>query len=367
MTILSVAKSTQAALTATLTGLQADTKVADAKHALKALDKANSTALSGLQVELPIGTEPTLDYLLYSACHVEELAKARSKADLIAAIDARCAELLMLVLKSDAASPEQAEESASCVTRLQELELIISTELANAANSSIAVGKALAEAREEFEKQQDFISWAFDKFSIRKSQAFNLMNVAKNFGNDDRFTGVAMRVLNMLAGEPDDVIEKAAALAAQGKLDTPALKSIIGGKTEPAQTATEQKPATKQPEQAEEPEQLPEAAKTTQGESAALAKLTAQLEKVLQENERLTATLAALTKKGKKASLPMLPHFRSSDYALRLGLTQDGATQEAVRAAYRDITLHYNPDTNPEAFELLTEAFNFITKKAKAA
>lgn len=114
----------------------------------------------------------------------------------------------------------------------------IRSHLDNIGTSYLAVGKALIEARGDFDKQPEFLEWVSNEFGIQKSQAFRLMQVGRVFGDDTRFSGVAMRVLTALAPHVDDkaVIERAAAAAAEGKLNTAAITAILAPATLPPKT-----------------------------------------------------------------------------------------------------------------------------------
>lgn len=60
------------------------------------------------------------------------------------------------------------------------------------------------------------------------------MSVARVFEGDERFKGVAMRVMLALVPFADEniIMEKAAELAAEGKLDTNAVNALIDPKKE---------------------------------------------------------------------------------------------------------------------------------------
>ena len=98
--------------------------------------------------------------------------------------------------------------------------------LSAVAGSALRVGGLLVLAREHHKSQAAFLEWADANVGIKKAQAYRLIKVHQVFGEDARFQGVAMRVLNMLAGAPVEVLEKAAALQLAGKLGSSAAETL---------------------------------------------------------------------------------------------------------------------------------------------
>lgn len=126
-------------------------------------------------------------------------------------------------------------DSSSIMSFREEIALEIRTHLDNIGASYLKVGKALNEAREDFDKQQDFLVWVSAEFGIQKAQCYKLMKVGKSFGDDSRFAGVAMRVLAVLANfvEDEAVMNRAAELAKAGNLDSTSLEAILAPATKP--------------------------------------------------------------------------------------------------------------------------------------
>jgi hypothetical protein len=228
------------------------------------------------------------------------------------------------------------------------------------------VGQLLLEARDEFESQVTFLEWTNAKFNIRKSQAFRLMKIAKEFNGDTRFVGVAMRVLDALAGESEEVKSLAAKLAAEGKLDSPSLQLLQGGKAEDVQpeplpeVQTDPKPINIAPVTDITPKPLED----SEADSELVQQLRNTLAALVAQNGELLQKLAEL-QRPKAQTLPMLPHFKAASLHTRLGLTTSATTKE-VRAAYREITKHYKPETNKAAFDLLTEAKDALLQEVAA-
>lgn len=266
--------------------------------------------------------------------------------------------------ENNQAASELTGEVTSPVTRLQEIEQEIPQLISAASNAYLQLGHLLAEAREEFDNQVQFLDWSLAKFNIRKSQAFRLMKIAKEFGSDARFDGVAMRVLDALSGESDEVKEKAAALAAAGQLNTPNLQLLQGGKPEAEPEPLPDVPEDAKPlnvalVQADKPAPL-EAAEAS--EEVKTLRLTIQ--NLVAQQDVLLQKLAEL-QRPRAQQLPMLPHFKASSLHTRLGLSTTASAKE-VRAAYRAITAHYTPETNKEAFELLTAARDALLQEVAA-
>lgn len=100
--------------------------------------------------------------------------------------------------------------------------------------SYIKIGACLNELRGDFEGQKDFLAYVESEFGIKKAQCYNLMSVARVFDGDERFKDVAMRVMLALIpfASENTIMEKAAELAAEGKLDTKAVNALIEPKKE---------------------------------------------------------------------------------------------------------------------------------------
>lgn len=264
--------------------------------------------------------------------------------------------------------------------------------------SYLKVGACLNELRGDFEGQKEFLSYVESEFNIKKSQCYNLMNVARVFDGDGRFKGVSMRVMLALIPVADEssIMEKAAELAAEDKLDTKAVNALLSpSKTE----AVQPKPATVKPqekatEDVESPQELapqelppaspvntddstpwedgsePEAPKaapldnTANTESAAMAGLLAQIKALTEQLQAANDRIASLTsaRESKKAAAPMLPQFKSSCFYARLGLSAEEAEKKtAVNKAKRELVkLGYGE--GHEAWPLILEAVEQLTK-----
>lgn len=277
----------------------------------------------------------------------------------------------------------------------------IKQHLDNIGTSYIKVGACLNELRGDFEGQKDFLAYVESEFGIKKAQCYKLMSVARVFEGDDRFKGVAMRVMLALVPFADEniIMEKAAELAAAGKLDTNAVNALIEPKKEPksetvqpkaepvkpqenaAEAAESQEtqapqvvPPMSEPDTGEsapwEGESKPEAPKaapldnTANTENAAMAGLLAQIKALTEQLQAANDRIAALTsaRESKKAAAPMLPQFKSKCFYARLGLSAEEAEKKtAVNKARRELVkLGYGE--GHEAWALISEAVEELTK-----
>lgn len=277
----------------------------------------------------------------------------------------------------------------------------IKQHLDNIGTSYIKVGACLNELRGDFEGQKEFLAYVEAEFAIKKAQCYKLMSVARVFEGDERFKGVAMRVMLALVPFADEnvIMEKAAELAAEGKLDTNAVNALIEPKKEPktetvqskAEAVKPQENATEAAESQEtqapqavppvsepkadesapwEAESKPEAPKaapldnTANTENAAMAGLLAQIKALTEQLQAANDRIASLTsaRESKKAAAPMLPQFKSSCFYARLGLSAEEATKKtAVNKAKRELVkLGYGE--GHEAWALIAEAVEELTK-----
>lgn len=277
----------------------------------------------------------------------------------------------------------------------------IKQHLDNIGTSYIKIGACLNELRGDFEGQKEFLAYVESEFSIKKAQCYKLMSVARVFEGDDRFKGVAMRVMLALVPFADEntIMEKAAELAADGKLDTNAVNALIEpkkeAKTETVQTKAEpvkpqenaieavESQETQAPQEVPpvsesdndesapwEEESKPEAPKaapldnTANTENAAIAGLLAQIKALTEQLQAANDRIASLSsaRESKKAAAPMLPQFKSSCFYARLGLSAEEATKKtAVNKAKRELVkLGYGE--GHEAWALISEAVEELTK-----
>lgn len=277
----------------------------------------------------------------------------------------------------------------------------IKQHLDNIGTSYIKVGACLNELRGDFEGQKDFLAYVESEFGIKKAQCYKLMSVARVFEGDDRFKGVAMRVMLALVPFADEniIMEKAAELAADGKLDTNAVNALLEPKKEPkaetvqskAEPVKPQENATEAAESQEtqapqvvppvsEPEadvsapwedesklEAPKAApldNTANTESAAMAGLLAQIKALTEQLQAANDRIAALTsaRESKKAAAPMLPQFKSKCFYARLGLSAEEAEKKtAVNKARREL-VKFGYGEGHEAWPLISEAVEELTK-----
>lgn len=267
--------------------------------------------------------------------------------------------------------------------------------------SYIKIGSCLNELRADFDGQKEFLAYVEAEFSIKKAQCYNLMNVARVFGEDERFKGVAMRVMLALIPVADEatVMDKAAELAANGELDTKAVNNLLGKpqaapkaeakqsqgddeKTpdsaaqeapQPLQAVPEEDkspwdedaaPAVKDDSQKAPETTAPRLDNAENADNAAMASLLDQISKLTEQLTAANNRIAELTsaRESKKASAPMLPQFKSSCFYARLGLSAEEATKKtAVNKAKRELVkLGYGE--GHEAWSLISEAVEELTK-----
>ena len=259
----------------------------------------------------------------------------------------------------------------------------IKKHLDNIGSSYLRIGSCLNELKQDFDGQKEFLAYVEAEFGIKKSQCYNLMNVARTFDGDDRFQGVAMRVMLALIPYADEniIMEKAAELAVEGKLDTLAVNALINpSKPSKPETVQPQPEAVKPQENATEaagqapqsvpPEAKPEAPKaapldnTANTENAAMAGLLAQIKALTEQLQAANDRIASLSsaRESKKAAAPMLPQFKSKCMYARLGLSAEEAEKKtAVNKAKRELVkLGYGE--GHEAWALISEAVEELTK-----
>lgn len=261
-------------------------------------------------------------------------------------------------------------EQASKPRTLPQLANSINSALKRAAKEYLKVGEMLTQAREFHANQKEFLAWSLENCNLKKSQTFNLMKCFKEFGNDERFEGCAVRVLLILSGQKEEVKEEAAAAAAEGNLDSKAAEKIVeDSKPEGERKADKVAPATEAPA-TEAPFDTGAPAEAS-AEDDALAAMVAELAELRKQNEEQQQLIrdltAALNQKDSKPAVqrvaPMLPQFKSISLACRLGLTEEeAADNKKVAARYRSFVKIYDEESNAQAYKLLTEAREGLKK-----
>lgn len=276
----------------------------------------------------------------------------------------------------------------------------IITLLNDIGSNYLKIGALLAEGKEDFDNQRDFLEWADDTFGIKKAQCYNLMNISRVFATRKEFSGVAMRVLLMLVPFADDgeLMDKAADMAAVGELDTAAANQLLGkpakGAVSPALAAVKQalaaqqatqeadsqareitQPAPTSAPQAESASDVPfdteEAATPAPATTVAPVVpdaiqegLLSELKKLREDNAALSARILELTatRETKKASAPMLPQFKSKCMYARLGLSvEQSMSLAAVNKAKRELVKLGYGDGH-DAWPLIQEAVEALNK-----
>lgn len=254
----------------------------------------------------------------------------------------------------------------------------IITLLNDIGSNYLKIGALLAEGKEDFDNQRDFLEWADDTFGIKKAQCYNLMNISRVFATRKEFSGVAMRVLLMLVPFADDgeLMDKAADMAAVGELDTAAANQLLGkpakGAVSPALAAVKQAMAAQQATQAADnqareitqPAPAPAPTVAPVVPDAIQEGLLSELKKLREDNAALHARIMELTatRETKKASAPMLPQFKSKCMYARLGLSvEQSMSLSAVNKAKRELVkLGYGE--GHDAWPLIQEAVEALGK-----
>jgi len=373
------------------------------------LNDSNTNKLKDSKAELEANKAIILGYKCeYTQGATESALKARTKSafqhDLCNVIKG------LSVLTTD---NKEAKEMIEKEERLEDLDMLATTirlELANAQKSFLTVGRCLVEANESIKanggNQKEFLDWANDHCEIKKAQAYKLMKVYKDFGDNSDFNGVAMRVLYALTGATTEQVESARELAKEGKLDTQALDGIMMKEAPKKETAPADglplngKPTVKgetvldrdhnheDNTQAMTNDQLADKEisdamdnmtpaeikmmvgledtesnestttdsttdSTTDNTVEALNDTIKELNKTVAD---LQAQLAQAQAHNVKASMPALPQFDSPCMATVIGLEADNAGDKIkINKAYRALASIYTKDSSPEsAHKLLT-------------
>lgn len=258
-------------------------------------------------------------------------------------------------------------------TRMDEIVIEINASLDSIHTESVRVGRLLTEANCEFKEQgkkaTDFLEWAFVHFSIKKAQAYKLMTVAEHFGTDDRFAGVSMRVLYALATQADeDVMEKAAELAANNSLTTTTLNLLLN--PAPLEPKKQQIDGDKEEGKAslENVAPAPESAPSGESQAPTVPVVTTEADNALADlNKSLMEQVAALTAQLKEMqdaqvrfnsskAAPVLPQFKHRDPHVVLGISQaDGESATKIKAAFRGLVAAGYGNEH-EAFDKLVAA-----------
>ena len=295
------------------------------------------------------------------------------------------------------------------VTIREQVTAEIKAHLDSIGSTYIKVGTCLNELREDFDGQKEFLAYVEEEFSIKKAQCYKLMALARTFGDDKRFAGVAMRVMSALVQYADDqaIMDKAAALAVDGKLDTKAVNALINPEPAPkaAPVPQAEKPQELQvvpqqgtvPADSDEdddgvpwdddtvttvgtPKAVLEGANTVIGvekdeaapvQPAAPAYDSGYVNSLLATIDRLNSMVNELGQKlaakesereTKKASAPMLPQFKSKCFYARLGLSAEEATKKTAISKARRELVKLGYGTGHEAYPLIEEAVKALTE-----
>lgn len=293
------------------------------------------------------------------------------------------------------------------VTIREQVTAEIKAHLDSIGSAYIKVGNCLNELREDFDGQKEFLAYVEEEFSIKKAQCYKLMALARTFGDDKRFSGVAMRVMSALVQFADDqaIMDKAAELAADGKLDTKAVNALInpeparkptmepaiaapyGDKPQELQAVPQQGTVPADSDEADDglpwddepsapatvtaPEQAAEKTEAAPVQTTAPAYDSGYVNSLLATIDRLNNMVNELGQKlaakesereTKKASAPMLPQFNSKCFYARLGLSAEEATKKTAISKARRELVKLGYGTGHEAYPLIEEAVKALTE-----
>lgn len=284
------------------------------------------------------------------------------------------------------------------ISRIDEIILEINEKLDIIQKESVSVGRLLIEAKEEMtgngKKYADFIEWCGLQFNIGKAQASKLMKVATVFDDDERFKGVAMRVLYALAvNATPEQMERAAEFASNGTLNSAVVNQLLNPapvvQKEPEAPNTTPE-ADKEAEQAiaeainnvsqRETSTVEEQMKThdavqegyegalSDAEKEGLTNEIQELRKALEAaNDLIKSMQAEKTQHNSSKDMPMLPQFTNACPYAVLGLGQVEAKQiTKVKKAFREL-IKCGYGKGHEAFELLTKAKDQLLADIEAA
>lgn len=331
----------------------------------------------------------------------EELSHAVMQANKARTKDSFSHCLTTVIALIDELEPQETAEGNQPVTELERIEGQINVEIVNVANGYFNLGTLLKQAKEQFDKSQDFLAWADDKFGFKKAYVYRLMQVTNQF-SEPVWHNTPLRNLFTLSqqGTADD-IENARKLLENGnELNIANLSILLNGAgsskperdkaadTEASEQALQQAAqsvttaimddavrdvAPKIPGATQPVEQKPLTPPATAAaqESATDSKLAEQLEIALGQIAELTQRLAEATKPKLRdySEMPVLRQFRSSCYRTRLGLSEEEAGDKAtILEAFKEFCKAGYGRQHQEAFALIDEArHNLIHGVAKAA
>lgn len=284
------------------------------------------------------------------------------------------------------------------ISRMDEIVLEINEKLDIIQKESVSVGKLLIEAKEEMtgngKKYADFIEWCGLQFNIGKAQASKLMKVATVFEDDERFKGVAMRVLYALAvNATPEQMDRAAEFAANGTLNSAVVNQLLNPapvvQKEPeapeqsdkenseAQKAIEdainnvsqrETPTVDEQMKANDALQESDTGSLSDAEKEGLTSEIQELRKALEAaNDLIKSMRAEKTQHNSSKDMPMLPQFTNACPYAVLGLGQVEAKQVTkVKKAFREL-IKCGYGKGHEAFELLTKAKDQLLADIEAA
>lgn len=287
------------------------------------------------------------------------------------------------------------------VTELERLEDDIKSEVTNVASGYFNLGNLLKQAKEQFDKSHEFLSWADERFGFKKAYVYRLMQVATKFADPIWHSTPARNLFTLAQQGTEDDIENARQLLENGnELNIANLSILLNGAgsskpekskaadTEASEQALQQAaqsvttaimddavrdvapkiPGATQPA---EPAPVTPPAPAAATESATESKLAEQLEIALGQIAELTQRLAEATKPKLRdySEMPVLRQFRSSCYRTRLGLSEEEAGDKAtILEAFKEFCKAGYGRQHQEAFALIDEArHNLIHGVAKAA
>lgn len=310
--------------------------------------------------------------------------KARTKADFCYCLDA-------FLVKND----KVAEEGEQPVTELERITAEINQTIAQQAKGYFGIGSLLIEAKEQFDKSQDFLKWAEESFGFKKAYVYRLMQVSQQF-KAEVWHKTPLRNLFTLAqqGTADDIENARLFIEKGGELSLANLAVILDGqaRTAPAPAKTQVAKGVEQELQQASQEvsaaviadaqqdntpKLPQAKGVVESsQKAPEGPGQEETEALLEHNKKLMEQIAELTKQLAEATkpkirdvtaIPTLRQFNSSCMRTRLGLSEEESQdKEIILEAFKEFC-RAGYDRRHEAFKLIDEARHDLIHAIKAA
>lgn len=179
-------------------------------------------------------------------------------------------------------------------SKLNTIAVEIRAHLVTAAQSYMAVGSLLTEARADFQKATEFYKWAEAEVSLKKAMVCKLMQVHKEFGSETDLHVLSYRALATLIGADEEVVEVTKAVVKAGESITEAEIAELKGEEPKAPSKAKESNTLDAKVLDKEVKKLKEANKlATQKAEAALSKSNEAKDKAIKEARTAFSELEA--------------------------------------------------------------------------